>query len=87
MRRRTRRNAPLTPTQVAALKSILSAHGSSATVATNPRRAKRRAVKRVAKRRHGKKRRISASLRRKLLANLRKARAAKARKARRHSRR
>lgn len=87
MRRRTRRNAPLTPTQVAALKSILSAHGSSAP-ATNPkRRAKRRAVKRVAKRRHGKKRRISPALRRKLIANLRKARAAKARKARRHSRR
>lgn len=83
MRRRTRRNAPLTPTQIVALKSILSSHGATAAPATNPKRR----AKRVAKRRHGKKRRISAALRRKLIANLRKARAAKARKARRHSRR
>jgi hypothetical protein len=77
MRRRTRRNAPLTDAQASALRSILAAHSASPAPAakTNP------------KRRHGKKRRISASLRRKLIANLRKARAAKARKARRHSRR
>lgn len=76
MRRRTRRNAPLTDAQASALRSILAAHSAGPAVAkTNP------------KRRHGKKRRVSASLRRKLIANLRKARAAKARKARRHSRR
>lgn len=59
-----RRNAPLTDAQASALRSILAAHGA-AKPATNP------------KRRHGKKRRISASLRRKLLANLRKARRAR----------
>lgn len=68
-----RRNAPLTDAQAAALRSILAAHGSTA---SNPK-----------KRRSGKKRRISASLRRKLIANLRKARAAKARKSRRGKRR
>lgn len=78
---RRRRNAPLTAAQESALRAILSAHAAPA-AATNPkRRAKRRAAKRTtkrtAKRRHGKKRRISASLRRKLLANLRKARKAR----------
>lgn len=67
-----RRNAPLTDAQAAALRSILAAHGSAV---ANPKR--RRAVKRTAKRRHAVKRRISASLRRKLLANLRKARRAR----------
>jgi hypothetical protein len=70
-----RRNAPLTDAQASALRSILAAHGSAP--ATNPKRRtkKRRVLGR--KRRHGKKRRISASLRRKLLANLRKARRAR----------
>lgn len=85
MRRRTRRNAPLTDAQASALRSILSAHSAApAAVKTNPRK---KAVRRKAKKGHSKKRCISASLRRKLIANLCKARAAKARKARRHSRR
>jgi hypothetical protein len=65
-----RRNAPLTEAQVNALKGILSSHGAAAKPVTNPKR-------RSKKRRTGKKRRISASLRRKLLANLRKARKAR----------
>jgi hypothetical protein len=59
-RLRRRRNAPISPADIAAMKRILAAHGA----ACNP---KRRRVKR----------RISASLRRKLLANLRKARRAR----------
>lgn len=70
-----RRNAPLTDAQASALRSILAAHGAG-TAATNPKRSKKRRVL-GRKRRHGKKRRISASLRRKLLANLRKARRAR----------
>lgn len=64
-----RRNAPLTDAQASALRSILAAH-STAKPVTNPSR-------RTKKRSPGKKRRISASLRRKLLANLRKARKAR----------
>lgn len=70
---RHRRNSPLTPTQVSALKSILDSHGIPL---ANPKR-----------RRIHKKRRISAALRRKLIANLKKARAAKARKHHRRGRR
>lgn len=77
MKRRTRRNAPLTDAQASALRSILAAHGAAKPL-TNPKRRVKR---------HGKKRRISASLRRKLIANLRKARAAKKAKANRRSRR
>lgn len=66
-----RRNVPLTDSQVATLKAILASHG----VSSNPKAKKRK---------HGKKRRISASLRRKLLANLCKARAAKKRKGSKH---
>ena len=80
-RRHMRRNSPLTDGQISALRGILAAHGSAcapAAAKTNPKRKARR---------HGKKRRISASLRRILLKNLRKARAAKARKHHRRSRR
>jgi hypothetical protein len=84
MKRRTRRNAPLTDAQASALRSILSAHSATpASVKDNP---KRRSAKKAV-RKHGKKRRISAAHRRILLKNLRKARAAKARKHTRRSRR
>ncbi len=73
MRRRTRRNAPLTDAQAAALRGILAAH-SAPVAKSNPVR------------RH-KKRRISAAHRRVLLKNLAKARRVKARKAHRRSRR
>jgi hypothetical protein len=84
MKRRTRRNAPLTRTQVAALKSILRTHGKRCNPDAAPVAAA--SVKQNPKRRKGK-RRISASLRRVLLKNLRKARAAKAKKHHRRSRR
>lgn len=68
-----RRNAPLTDSQAAALRGILASHAGGS--ATNPRR------------RFGRKRRISASLRRVLLKNLRKARRVRMAKLRRRSRR
>lgn len=66
---RSRRNAPLTPTEVSALKSILGSHG----VASNPRRRKARKVRRVVRRR-----KLSKAARRLIaLRNLRKARRAR----------
>jgi hypothetical protein len=65
---RSRRNAPLTATEVSALKSILGSHG----MACNPRRRKARKTRRVIRRR-----KLSKAARRLIsLRNLRKARRA-----------